>query len=52
MNDAEDKKFTSSKYFNEAIMLRKFDDDGKIPNIKIKKIEDYKELILSQLLVN
>ena len=51
MSDVEAQKFTSSKFFNDAIMLRKFDDDGKIPNIKMKKIEDYKKLISSQLLV-
>ena len=50
MNDDEAQKFTSLKYYREAIMLRKYDDDGKIPNIKIKKIDDYKDLINSQLI--
>ena len=31
-------------------MLRKYDDDGKIPNIKMKKIDDYRDLITSQLI--
>ena len=31
-------------------MLRKYDDDGKVPNIKMKKIDDYRNLINSQLI--
>ena len=50
MNDEEAKKFTSLKFHKEAIMLRKYDDDGKMPNIKIKKIDDYQNLISSQLI--
>ena len=50
MNDEEVKKFTSLKFHKEAIILRKYDDDGKMPNIKIKKIDDYQNLISSQLI--
>ena len=50
MNDKEAKKFTSLKFHKEAIMLRKYDDDGKEPNIEIKKIDDYQNLIISQLI--
>jgi len=32
------------------MILRKYDDDGKIPNIKMKKIDDYRDLITSQLI--
>ena len=49
MNDEEAQKFTSLKFYKDAIILRKYDDDGKIPNIKMKKIEDYRDLITSQL---
>jgi len=49
MNNEEAQKFTSLKFHKESIMLRKYDDDGKIPNIKTKKIEDYRDLIISQL---
>ena len=49
MSDDEAKKFVSLKFHDDAIMLRKYDDDGKIPNIKTKKIEDYRDLIISQL---
>ena len=49
MSDNEAKKFISLKFHDDAILLRKYDDDGKIPNIKTKKIEDYRDLIISQL---
>ena len=50
MDDDEAKKFISLKFHDDAILLRKYDDEGKIPNIKIKKIEDYRDLINSQLI--
>ena len=50
MNDEEAKKFTSLKFYKDAIILRKYDDDGKIPNIKMKKIDEYRDLITSQLI--
>ena len=50
MDSEEAQKFTSLKYYKEAIILRKYDDDGKIPNIKMKKIDDYRDLITSQLI--
>ena len=50
MNDKEAKKFISLKFHDDAILLRKYDDDGKIPNIKMKTIEDYRNLINSQLI--
>ena len=52
MNDNEAKKFVSLKFHEDAILLRKYDDEGKIPNIKMKKIEDYRNLINSQLIRN
>ena len=50
MNDEEEKKFTSLKFYKDAIKVREYDDSGKIPNIKIKSIDDYQELISSQLI--
>ena len=50
MDDEESQKFTSSRFYKDAITLRKYDDDGKIPNIKTKKIDDYRDLIASQLI--
>ena len=37
MNNEEAQKFISLKFYKDAIILRKYDDDGKIPNIKMKK---------------
>ena len=50
MSDIDAKKFTSLKFHEDAILLRKYDDEGKIPNTKIKKIEEYRDLINSQLI--
>jgi len=50
MDDEEVRKFTSLKFCKDAITLRKYDDEGKIPNIKMKKIDDYRDLIASQLM--
>ena len=50
MSDNEAKKFVSLKFHDDAILLRKYDDEGKIPNIKMNKIEDYRNLINSQLI--
>jgi predicted HD phosphohydrolase len=40
MKDNEAKKFTLLRFHKDAIILRKYDDDGKVPNIKMKKIDD------------
>ena len=50
MKDEEVKNFIRSKFCKDAITLRKYDDEGKMPNIKTKKIEDYRNLINSQLI--
>jgi len=50
MGNNEAKKFVSLKFHGDAILLRKYDDDGKIPNIKMKKIDEYRDLIASQLI--
>ena len=50
MSDDEAEKFVSLKFQDKEILLRKYDDEGKIPNIKMKKIEDYRNLINSQLI--
>ena len=33
-----------------SIKLRRFDENAKKQNIKIKKIEDYKELLVSKII--
>tara|TARA_B100000686_G_scaffold115730_1_gene123113 strand:+ start:1669 stop:2208 length:540 start_codon:yes stop_codon:yes gene_type:complete len=50
MTNEQAQKFTSSKFYNDSIALRKYDDEGKTPDIKMKKIEDYRDLITSQLI--
>ena len=50
MNNDEAQKFILLKHHKDAITLRKYDDEGKIPNMKIKNINDYKELITIHLL--
>ncbi len=50
MSNNEAKKFVSLKFHDDAILLRKYDEEGKIPNIKMKKIEHYRNLINSQLI--
>ena len=50
MEDKEVKQFISSKFSKDAITLRKYDDQGKKDNSKIKKIEEYINLINSQLM--
>ena len=50
MDDKESQKFTSLKFYEDAIMLRKYDDDAKTPSVKMKKIDDYRDLITSQLI--
>ena len=50
MSDKETEEFTSLKFHYDAIILRKYDDEGKIPNFKMRKIEDYRNLINSQLI--
>ena len=50
MNNDEAQKFVLLKHHKDAITLRKYDDEGKIPNMKIKNINDYKELIVNHLL--
>ena len=42
--------FKKVPYFKNAIKLRKFDELAKKTNIKIKPINDYKDLLNSQLL--
>ena len=50
MSDKETEEFTSLKFHSDAILLRKYDDEGKIPNFKMRKIENYRNLINSQLI--
>ena len=50
MSDLEAKKFEQKKNYKNAIKLRRFDEGAKKLNIKIKSIEDYKELLISKVI--
>ena len=50
MNNVEATKFESNEFFEESIKLRKFDELAKRPEIKIKSIIEYKNLLTSKLI--
>ena len=50
MNEEEAEKFENEKFFDDAIKLRKFDEAAKKTDIKMKDINDYKNLLNSNLL--
>ena len=50
LTDKESKDFENKIYFKNSILLRKFDEASKKVGIKMKSINDYKELILSKLI--
>ncbi len=50
MNEEESEKFEKEKFFDDAIKLRKFDEAAKKTSIKMKNINDYKNLLNSNLL--
>ena len=50
MSDYEAKQFEQNKNYKNAIKLRRFDEGAKKQNIKIKKIEDYKKLLISKII--
>ena len=50
LNKKESDEFEKVPYFKNSIKLRKFDELAKKTNVKIKSINDYKDLLKSQLL--
>ena len=50
MNDEEVKEFEKEKFFNDSIKLRKFDEAAKKTGVEMKDINDYKNLLNSNLL--
>jgi len=50
LNKKESNEFEKIPFFKNTIKLRKFDELAKKTNIKIKSINDYKDLLSSQLL--
>jgi len=50
MNDNEAKEFESNEFFESSIKLRKFDESAKKAGLKIKSINEYKNLLISKLI--
>ena len=50
MNYEESKKFENNKFFENSIKLRKLDEVAKKPGLKIKSINEYKNLLASKLI--
>ena len=50
MSNEESKKFEISEFFENSIKLRKFDEMAKKYGLKIKSINDYKNLLISKLI--
>ena len=50
LNKKESNAFEKMPYFKNAIKLRKFDELAKKTNVKIKSINEYIDLLNSQLL--
>ena len=50
MSDNEAKEFESNEFFENSIKLRKFDEGAKKVGLKIKSINEYKNLLISKLI--
>ena len=50
MNDEEAKKFEKEKFFADSIKLRNFDEASKKIGIEMKDINEYKHVLISNLL--
>jgi len=50
MTQAEIETFESSQYHQSAIQVRRYDDDGKVAGLEIKPVQNYREMLQSQLL--
>ena len=50
MDDKEAKKFEGNEFFEDSIKLRKFDEGAKKADLKIKSINEYKNLLSSKLI--
>ena len=50
MDDKEAKEFEGNEFFEDSIKLRKFDEEAKKTDLKIKSINEYKNLLSSKLL--
>ena len=50
MSNEESKKFETNEFFESSIKLRKFDEMAKKFGLKIKSINEYKNLLISKLI--
>jgi len=50
MTNSEAKEFENNEFFKSSIKLRKFDENAKKTGLKIKSINDYKNLLISKLI--
>ena len=50
MNNNEAKEFENNEFFENSIKLRKFDEGAKKTGLKIKSINEYKNLLVSKLI--
>jgi len=50
MNEEEIREFESDPLFSESLLIRDYDDMGKIPNMKIKSLDYYRGYLTSYLL--
>ena len=50
MNEIEAKNFEKNKFFKDSINLRKFDESAKKIGINMKNIDEYKNILISNLL--
>ena len=50
MNDKGAKEFESNEFFESSIKLRRFDEEAKKAGLKIKSINEYKNLLVSKLI--
>ena len=49
LNNEETKEFENNEFFENSIKLRKFDEVAKKTGLKIKSINEYKNLLVSKL---
>jgi len=52
MSETEKNSFESNTYFKEAVALRRWDDQAKIPNLKVDDIYTYRSTLEQSLLKN
>ena len=50
MDNKEAKEFEGNEFFEDSIKLRKFDEEAKKADLKIKSINEYKNLLSSKLI--